>query len=122
MEKNGSPRAIFETDEDRRAVCVTIPIQPDYLHSLDSQNNDQTTDQDTNQAVQDAPSKENQISEKEKQLLNLFEGNSRITQAEAASILDWKPSLVKYYVDNLKKKGRLERVGTSQKGYWKVNR
>lgn len=33
--KIGSPRATFETDDDRKAVCVTIPIQPDYLKNAD---------------------------------------------------------------------------------------
>ena len=35
LEKIGSPRAKFETDDDRKAVCVTIPIQPDYLKNAD---------------------------------------------------------------------------------------
>ncbi|MBP0977084.1 MAG: putative DNA binding domain-containing protein [Oscillospiraceae bacterium] len=35
LEKNGSPRAVFETDDDRRAVCVTIPIHPEYLKIRD---------------------------------------------------------------------------------------
>ncbi len=34
LEKNGSPRAVFETDDDRKAVRVTIPIQPEYLKYL----------------------------------------------------------------------------------------
>ena len=40
LEKNGSPRAFFETDEDRRAVCVTIPIQPEFYKGLVNQNTD----------------------------------------------------------------------------------
>ena len=40
LEKNGSPRAFFETDEDRRAVCVTIPIQPEFYKGLDNQKMD----------------------------------------------------------------------------------
>ena len=35
LEKNGSPRAVFETDDDRKAVCVTIPIQPEYYKNSD---------------------------------------------------------------------------------------
>ena len=31
LEKNGSPRAKFYTDEDRRALRVEIPIHPDFL-------------------------------------------------------------------------------------------
>ena len=29
LAKNGSPRAVFETDEDRRGLCVRIPIHPE---------------------------------------------------------------------------------------------
>ena len=31
LEKNGSPRAEFFTDEDRRAMRIRIPIHPDFL-------------------------------------------------------------------------------------------
>ena len=97
---------------------MTIPIQPDYFRSLDSQNTDQTTDQ-TNQVANYG---RNKVTEKEKQLLDLFDVNPQITQVEVARILGWKPALVKYYVEALKKKGFLERVGTSHNGHWKVIR
>ena len=32
LAKNGSPIAVFETDEDRTTFTVTIPIQPDYYN------------------------------------------------------------------------------------------
>ena len=35
LTKNGSPRAVFDTDEDRRALCVTIPIHPDFITLAD---------------------------------------------------------------------------------------
>ncbi len=31
LRKNGSPKARFLTDEDRRALTVEIPIHPDFL-------------------------------------------------------------------------------------------
>jgi ATP-dependent DNA helicase RecG len=31
LEKNGSPRAEFFTDEDRRAMRIRIPIHPAFL-------------------------------------------------------------------------------------------
>ncbi len=33
LRKNGSPKARFATDEDRRAVTVEIPIHPDFLEN-----------------------------------------------------------------------------------------
>jgi len=38
LEKNGSPRAEFITDEDRRAMRVRIPIHPAFLSDIDTQN------------------------------------------------------------------------------------
>ena len=32
--ENGSPRATFETDEDRRATRVEIPVHPDFLSNI----------------------------------------------------------------------------------------
>lgn len=41
LAKNGSPRAVFETDEDRRGLCVCIPIHPDFLKDIDDSNSKQ---------------------------------------------------------------------------------
>lgn len=35
LEKNGSPRAEFFTDEDRRAMRIRIPIHPAFLENND---------------------------------------------------------------------------------------
>ncbi len=40
LAKNGYPRATFETDEDRKVLWVTIPIQPDYYKSCLISNGD----------------------------------------------------------------------------------
>ena len=36
LARNGSSRAIFETDEERRGLCVCIPIHPDFLKHSDN--------------------------------------------------------------------------------------
>ena len=38
LEKNGSPRAEFFTDEDRRAMRIRIPIHPAFLEDTESMN------------------------------------------------------------------------------------
>jgi len=111
LQRNGSPRATFETDEDRRVLWVTIPIQPDYFESLDSS--------DTNQ--NDISSKQD-INDKEIQLLELLEQEPTITLVKAAEKLGWKETLVKYYVASLKKKKMLSRNGTSHNGVWVVSK
>lgn len=36
LARNGSPRAVFETDEERRGLCVRIPIHSDFLKNNDN--------------------------------------------------------------------------------------
>ena len=38
LEKNGSPKAIFHTDEDRRAMRIQIPIHPAFLNEKEDVN------------------------------------------------------------------------------------
>ena len=38
LEKNGSPRAEFFTDEDRRAMRIRIPIHPAFLEENEMEN------------------------------------------------------------------------------------
>ena len=38
LEKNGSPRAEFFTDEDRRAMRIRIPIHPAFLEENEIEN------------------------------------------------------------------------------------
>ena len=60
------------------------------------------------------------LSEDDKSVLTSIVEDPRITQKEIAAKLDWKIDRVKYYLNKLKKKGIIERVGTSQNGHWKI--
>lgn len=121
LAKNGSPRAIFETDEDRKVLWVTIPIQPDYYKSLDSLDSlDSSDSSDSSDTTQTLSRDGSSTNEKENQLLVLFKEEPNITISKAAISLGWKETLVKYYISSLKKKGYLIREGTSHNGFWKV--
>ena len=61
-----------------------------------------------------------ELSEDDKAVLISIVEDPRITQKEIAAKLDWKIDRVKYYLNKLKKKGIIERVGTSQNGHWKI--
>lgn len=56
----------------------------------------------------------------DKELLELIESDISISQNEMAKILNWKIGKVKYYINKLKRKKVIERVGSSQKGYWNI--
>lgn len=79
------------------------------------------TSQGTTQATQGI-TQAVMLTEADEAVLNLLIKNSRITQKEIALELGWKIDRVKYYTNKLKALKLIERVGSSQKGYWKVNR
>lgn len=60
------------------------------------------------------------LSEDDKAVLMSVVEDARITQKEMAAKLDWEIDRVKYYLNKLKKKGIIRRVGTSQNGHWEV--
>lgn len=56
----------------------------------------------------------------DKELLKLIASNVSLSQAEMAKILKWNLGKVKYYINKLKRRRIIERVGSSQKGYWNI--
>lgn len=72
----------------------------------------------TTQATQGTTQAE--LSEDDKAVLMSIAEDPHITQKEMAAKLDWKIDRVKYYLNKLKRKGIVKRVGTSQNGYWEV--
>ena len=61
-----------------------------------------------------------ELSEDDKAVLMSIVEDPHITQKEMAAKLDWKIDRVKYYLNKLKRKGIIKRVGTSQNGHWEV--
>ena len=74
--------------------------------------------QGTTQATQGTTQAE--LSEDDKAVLMSIVEDPHITQKEIATKLDWKIDRVKYYLNKLKRKGIIKRVGTSQNGHWEV--
>ena len=70
--------------------------------------------QGTTQATQ------TELSEDDKAVLTALAEDPEITQKEIAAKLDWKIDRVKYYLNKLKRKGIIKRVGTSQNGHWEM--
>lgn len=85
----------------------------------------QKTEQDTEQAAEQDQTTEQakkiEFNSSEKKVFDLLENNKYITISEIADKLGWGRSKVTYYIEKLKAKSIIERVGSSQKGYWKIN-
>ena len=114
LRNNGSPKATFETDDERRAVTVEIPIHPDFLTEQRSglqhgpQNGPQNEPQNETGKVGDL----------EKNILKMIKIDGHITRDEMASRLNVSLSTVKRSINKLKANGTIEYVGSSKGGYW----
>ena len=98
LRNNGSPKARFFTDDDRRAVTVEIPIHPDFLNRGEPQSE-----------------LRNKINE---QIIELVKENNHISRKEMAEKLGCSMSTIKRVLANLKEEERIIYEGSSQKGHW----
>jgi predicted HTH transcriptional regulator len=83
----------------------------------------QTTTQTTTQATQTTTQTfqdATQTSNIQKQILDLVKYNGELSQKEIADEIGENYNTVKYHIQQMKKKGIIERIGTSHKGHWKV--
>ena len=60
------------------------------------------------------------LTEEDKAILAAIKKQHNITQKEIAAKLGWKVDRVKYYLNKMKRRNFVKRVGTSQKGYWEI--
>ena len=115
LEKNGSPKPLFETDDERTSFAATLFIHPGFEKNATADAN-QGSDQTTNQTNQTTDQTNNGTIEE--QILFLIKHNPRITQVQIADELDVPKSTVKYYVGKLSKSKIIKREGTVHNGKW----
>ena len=60
------------------------------------------------------------LTENEKQILDIIVNNPQITQASIANQIKTTPKTVQRGIATLKKNRIIERVGSNKKGYWKI--
>ncbi len=122
LRNNGSPKASFYTDEDRRALTVEIPIHPDFLpENAHSDNNDTINDTiNGKDTTNDTITYENTLIEWESEALALLRENNSCTRKMMADKLGCSESTVSRAIRELLQKGIIERVGSRKSGHWKI--
>lgn len=53
-------------------------------------------------------------------VVEILKGHPKYSRADIADALGWKRDLVGYYLQRLKTKGVIARMGSNRKGYWIV--
>ncbi len=94
LEKNGSPKATIDTDDDRTFFLIDIPCHPDFIDSKLGDENELE-----------------ELTEDLKVVYQLVKENPLATIKQLADILSLGERIVKYRIENLKKKGFIERKG-----------
>ena len=129
MKANGSPAALFETDEARTFFIATFPIHP-YFSSIEDQNDVQNDDK--NDAPNDAQNdvlndSQNDaqtliVSVRQNDLLKLIKANKKITRAELSEKLSISKKTVERDIKYLKEQGILSYKGSARTGEWIISK
>jgi ATP-dependent DNA helicase RecG len=101
LKENGSGPPLFETDEARSYFNVVFKIHSAFIVSQDDTTNDT-------------------LNSTEKRIAELINNNRNITTREMAEILAYSRSTVSRIISEMKKSGKLKRVGSNKSGYWDI--
>ena len=96
LAENGSPRAIFETTDDRLTFLVTIPVHEGCSES--SERGSETKDL----------------------IIDIIKQDPHITAAEIAMQLNMSSRGVEKQIRKLRELGKIKRTGGRFGGYWEI--
>lgn len=106
LEANGSPKPLFETDDDRVSFTSTIFIHPAFLESNETENETDIY---------------HLLSEVESSILRYFKDDPNKTITQLCEELKINRSKANRVISVLKKEELLERRGSLRKGEWIVH-
>lgn len=109
LKKNGSPEPTFETDENNSYFLATIPIHPAFKDDVTKDDTKDDTKKDTKN-----------VTKRQMQLIALMKEQPSITQDELALKNGVARITISRDLDDLKKKGIIEREGGRTIGKWLV--
>lgn len=147
LERNGSPAATFETDDDRQSVCVTIPVHPRFLERETSKHIDiengktdiehqktgvdikersiistknKTGAEDGAETVLISGRSKAAVSMRVKEVFEELQKNNAATADEIALQLGITRRQVQAAIKKLKDNGKIYREGSDRDGTWRM--
>lgn len=115
---NGSPRAVFETTDDRLTFLVTIPIHSECLKSMRIQeDSSETRSKGTETLGESSEIYSNNTSN----IIEIIKDNPKITASKIAEQLGISTRAVEKKLRKLKESGVIKRQGSPTfGGYWEI--
>ena len=121
LAENGSPRAIFETTDDRLTFLVTIPVHEGCRESSETNSNSSETDILGSERGSETKTKSSERSSETKDLIiDIIKQDPHITVAEIAMQLNMSPRGIEKQIRKLRELGKIKRTGGRFGGYWEI--
>ncbi len=111
---------------------VTIPFNSLFKTTQENQNTTQenrdftqeTTQEDQNTTQETTQENNLKANDKslsmEERIINLIKLNNKLTRKKIAQLMGLSEEGVKYYLNKMKKNGKIEHVGSTKSGYWNI--
>ena len=128
LAENGSPRAIFETTDDRLTFLVTIPVHEGSSKSSETKLEKLETDAFGSERGSETKLKSSETdvfgsergSETKNLIIDIIKQDSRITVAEIAMQLNMSSRGIEKQIRKLRETGKIKRIGGRFGGYWEI--
>ena len=124
LAENGSPRAIFETTDDRLTFLVTIPVHKGCCESSETEVLGSETHQESSERKEISSETASKSSERKRKsserILDLIKNKPTISAAEIAMEIDMSSRGVEKQIKKLREAGIIKRIGADFGGYWEI--
>ena len=110
LAENGSPRAVFETSDDRLTFLVTIPVHERCIEGSETP----TTSSEITIAGSEITVKSSE------KILAQIKQKPTISAAEIAMQIEMSSRGVEKQIRKLREKGVIKRFGADRGGYWEI--
>ena len=117
---NGSPRATFETTEDRLTFLIHIPIHAGCDNKPATEKTTVITTEKSAIGSEKNGSGSEKSSEKNQAIISAIRLNPKVTAAEIAMKLGVSSRAVEKRIKTLRENGVIRRIGGDKGGYWEV--
>ncbi|PSL02233.1 RNA-binding domain-containing protein [Cecembia rubra] len=115
LEENGSPQAVFDTDEDRSYFHVTVPIHPEFRVSTKVHKSSTKVRKKSVLSSQEIIDK---FGENALKILLLLREDGKITAAELAQKIHLSSRAVQKNIHKMRSESILDREGPTKSGKW----
>ena len=111
LAENGSPRATFETTDDRLTFLVNIPIHTDCDESIETleRSSERSSERGSERG-----------SETKELIIGILRNNSHATVLDIAKQLGLSSRSIEKHIKRLREEGIIKRIGGRYGGHWEV--